>query len=83
MKTKTNRELLEKMKDSDIDYSDIEETDEDFWSDAEKVYPTVNLSLKIDKDVAKWIKSFGDNTNVIINNILRSHYYTYNKMKNL
>ena len=83
MKSKTNWELLRKMKDSDIDCSDIEETDEKFWADAEDVYPTVNLSLKIDSDIANWINSFGDKSNIVINNILRSHYFTYNQMQKL
>ena len=71
------------MKDSDIDYSDIAETNEDFWSDAEIIYPTVNKSFEIDKEIASWLDSFGENSNTVINNVLRSYYFTQNSIKNI
>ena len=37
--SKTDWERLKNMKDEDIDYSDIPETDDDFWKDAEVVAP--------------------------------------------
>lgn len=55
MINKTDWEALKNMKDEEIDFSDIAETDEDFWKDAEIVLPTVNLSFEIEKDLADWL----------------------------
>ena len=38
--SKTNYKRISKLSDKDIDYSDIPETDEKFWSDAEVLFPT-------------------------------------------
>lgn len=49
--------LLSKMKDEDIDFSDIPETDPEFWANAKIDYPVIhniadeiNLNIKIDKN---------------------------------
>jgi hypothetical protein len=47
-------------KDNQIDYSDIPETDTDFWKDAKIVLPKVKTAIEIDQDLALWIKNFKD-----------------------
>ena len=54
--SKTDRKRLINMKDKDIDYSDIQETDYDFWKDAEVLIPIkkkVNVAITVDEDIAK------------------------------
>ena len=61
----TNWDKLNKMSDSQIDYSDIPETDNEFWSDTEMVYPhkKTKLTVTIDDDIALWLKQFGNKYN--------------------
>jgi len=75
----TNWDKLNKMSDSQIDYSDIPETDNEFWSDTEMVYPHIKtkLTVTIDDDIALWLKQFGNKYNNTINNILRVHFSTF------
>jgi uncharacterized protein (DUF4415 family) len=62
MKKRYDRELtideLKKMSDSDIDYSDIAETDIDFWQDAIIVPPQTkpSVTLRLDDDVLQYFK---------------------------
>ena len=73
--SRTDWERLKNMSDNQIDYSDIPETDLDFWEDAEILYPNKKIEIKIevDEDIAIWIKQFGDKSNKAINNLLRSY----------
>jgi len=84
MKTsgKTNWDKLESLTDSQINYSDIPETNSGFWSDAEIVLPhkKVDLNIKIDEDIAIWLDKFGEKYNSTINRILRSHFSTYKQL---
>ena len=84
MKTKTNWELLKNMKDSEIDYSDIPETDYDFWDDAKILIPQnqkVEVKIKVDKEIALWIKKFGKKSDVTVNNILHSYFDGLNNLQ--
>lgn len=67
---------LDKMKDSAIDYSEIPATDFDFWEDAVAVYPQkkVTVEMQIDEDLALWLKELGNESDVAINNLLRSYF---------
>ena len=48
------------MKDSQIDYSDIPETDENFWKDAKLTLPEKKaISIRLDKDILDWLKAGG------------------------
>ena len=73
---KTDWKRLEAMEDKDIDYSDIPETDADFWADAEKVVPKskVSLTLHLDEDIAEWLSKFGDESDKVVNHVLRSYF---------
>ncbi|MBU0763586.1 MAG: BrnA antitoxin family protein [Bacteroidetes bacterium] len=76
---KTNWDKLNKMSDSQINYSEIPETNMDFWSDAEIIYPQkkTKLTITLDEDLVLWLKQFGDKYNNTINNILRVHFSTF------
>ena len=84
MKTssKTNWNRLKSLTDSQIDYSDISETNSEFWSDAEILLPhkKVDLKINVDEDIAIWLKQFGDKYNNTVNRILRSHFSTYKQL---
>ena len=66
---------LENMKDSEIDYSDIPETDEAFWADAEVVMPKnkVHVSIRLDSDIVDWFKKRGRGYQSRINAVLKSY----------
>ncbi len=59
----------------ETDYSDIAETDADFWKSAPVVVPPkkVHLSIRIDEDVVTWFKQFGKGYQTRINAVLRSY----------
>lgn len=80
--SKSNIEKLKKMDDSMIDYSDIPETDEEFWSDALIDAPEnkVNISVSIDKDISIWLNDLGKDHSNIVNHLLRSYYMTYKQL---
>ncbi len=73
---KTNWKRVNNLTDNTIDYSDIPDTSVDFWEDASISYPVkkVILKLKVDEDIAEWIKQLGSNSDIAINNLLRSYY---------
>ena len=66
---------LETIKDSEIDYSDIPETDEAFWADAEVVMPKnkVHVSIRLDPDVVDWFKKQGRGYQSRINAVLKTY----------
>lgn len=78
--SKTNWQMLESDDDDKIDYSDIEATNEEFWNDAELVFPRrkVEIKIKVDEDLANWFVNSGENSIQAFNNILRA-YYLINK----
>lgn len=73
--SQTDWHRLKTQKDWEIDYLDIPETDEDFWSNAEIIFPTkkVHLSIRLDEDIVTWFKQFGRGYQTRINSILRSY----------
>jgi len=74
--TKTDWDRLSRLSDKDIDYTDIPETDKDFWNDADviTIHNKVDFTVKIDEDIAIWLKNMGRNSNEAVNNILRAYY---------
>lgn len=68
-KLKTDWDKLRKMKDSDIDYSDIPETDSSFWEKAQVMCP-----IALDADVFSWFKKHPRTAPKIINHLVRDHF---------
>ena len=72
--SKTDWKRLSKMKDEDIDTSDIPELDDAFFQNAElSVPPKQPVTLRIDSDVLVWFKSQGAGYQTRINKLLRSY----------
>ncbi len=73
---KSNLSRLDKLSDSDIDYSDIPETDSWFWANANviKPEPKVPVSIRLDKDIVEWFKQKCNwkNYQTYMNSVLRS-----------
>ena len=63
------------IRDEDIDYSDIPETDAVFWADAALRMPQTKkgVYLRLDQDVLEWLKSQGPGYQTRINAILRAY----------
>ena len=74
-------ENLDKIKDKEIDYSDISELDEAFWANAVIEYPEKKkpVTLRLDADVLDWFRSLGKGYQTRINSVLRSFYEAHKK----
>ena len=74
--TKTDWQRLISQNDKDIDYSDIPNTDENFWENSEiaLIHKKVDFTIKIDEDLAIWLKEKGNSSNQAVNNIIRAYY---------
>jgi uncharacterized protein (DUF4415 family) len=70
---KSDLARVDKMRDRDIDYSDVPPLDKSFLSKATTVWPPVKkqLTIRIDADVLAWLKSQGKGYQTRINRILR------------
>ena len=70
---------LNKVSELDIDYSDIPETNPEFWADAEIKYikNKVDYTVKIDEDLANWLQKLGSSSNDAVNNIIRAYYLVH------
>ncbi len=66
-------EELESMSDSEIDYSDIEATDKEFWKDAKVSRPKKAISLRLDNEVLQWFKAQGKGYQTRINAVLKAY----------
>jgi uncharacterized protein (DUF4415 family) len=79
--TKTDFKRLAKLTDDDIDYSDIAMSDDDFWNDAEVIFPSkkIHLSIRLDDDIVSWFKGFGRGYQTKINSVLRSYISSVQK----
>jgi uncharacterized protein (DUF4415 family) len=76
VKQKEQLEVLDKIKDEDIDLSDIPELTEKFWKNAVRGNPFYRpvkkaVSLRLDADVIAWLKKDGAGYQTRANNILR------------
>lgn len=66
---------IEAIRDEDIDYSDIPETDAAFWADAEFRMPPdgKGVYVQLDQDILTWLKDQGPHYQARINTILRAY----------
>jgi len=73
--SKKHLDAIKKIRDEDIDFSDIPETDAAFWAEAEVVMPQPKkaISLRIDPDVFDWFQKAGKGYQTHINAVLRSY----------
>ena len=72
--SKTDWKRLPKMKDRDIDTSDIPELDDAFFQNAElQVPPKQPVTLRLDADVLAWFKEGGQGYQTRINQLLRRY----------
>jgi uncharacterized protein (DUF4415 family) len=64
---------IDRMKDADIDYSDIPPLDKSFLTRATVAWPPVKkqLTIRIDADVLEWLRGHGRGYQTRINRILR------------
>ena len=68
--------ILGRMKDSDIDYTDVPATDADFWQDATVNIPPVKVpvTLRLDPNVLAWYKQqVPRGYQTLINNVLQKY----------
>jgi uncharacterized protein (DUF4415 family) len=70
---KSDLARLDRMKDSDIDYSDIPPLGDEFFRKATVPWPPVKqqLTIRLDADVLAWLKLHGRGYQTRINRILR------------
>lgn len=73
--SKERLDELRKLRDEDIDYSDIPELDDSFWENAVLTIPVKKkvVSLRIDQDVLDWFKADGRGYQTRMNAVLRSY----------
>jgi uncharacterized protein (DUF4415 family) len=71
---KSDLARLDRMKDSDIDYSDIPPLGDEFFKKATVAWPPVKqqLTIRLDADVLDWLKANGRGYQTRINRILRA-----------
>ncbi len=70
--SKTDWNRLDKMKDEDIDYSDIPVLDKDFFKNAEVRLPSKqSVTIRLDSDVLTWFQKQGKGYQSRINKLLR------------
>ena len=70
---KSDLARVDRMKDAEIDYSDIPPLDKSFLKKATAAWPPVKkqLTIRIDADVLAWLKRHGRGYQTRINRILR------------
>jgi uncharacterized protein (DUF4415 family) len=58
-----------------IDYSDIPETDEEFWEEAEVHLPRnkQSLTIRLDAEIIEWFKQNGNGYQTKMNAVLKSY----------
>ncbi|MBD9633275.1 BrnA antitoxin family protein [Pseudomonas sp. PDM19] len=72
--SRTDFKRLSKLKDKDIDTSDIPELGEDFFKNAELHIPAKQaVTIRLDADVLEWFKSQGAGYQTRINQLLRQY----------
>ena len=70
---KSDLARIDRMRDSDIDYSDIPPLDKSFLKKATTAWPPTKkqLTIRLDADVLEWLKGHGRGYQTRINRILR------------
>jgi uncharacterized protein (DUF4415 family) len=71
----TGFKRLRAMRGSEIDFSDIPKLDKSFWATAKLTLPERKdrLTIRVDRDVVRWLKKHGKGYQTRINAILRSY----------
>ncbi len=71
---KSDLARIDRMKDDEIDYSDIPPLDKSFFTRAAEAWPPTKqqLTIRLDADVLKWLKAHGRGYQTRINRILRA-----------
>lgn len=73
-KSRTDWERLRRMKDEDIDYSDIPPATKEFWENAILVPAgKIAVSMRIDDVIVDWFKSQGRGYQTRMNRVLRAY----------
>ena len=72
--TRSDLARLDRLKDADIDYSDIPPLDKSFYTKATEAWPPAKrqLTIRLDSDVLEWLKAHGRGYQTRINRILRA-----------
>jgi uncharacterized protein (DUF4415 family) len=70
---KSDLARIDRIKDADINYSDIPPLDKSFFTKATEAWPPTKrqLTIRLDADVLKWLKAQGRGYQTRINRILR------------
>jgi uncharacterized protein (DUF4415 family) len=71
---KSDLARIDRLKDDEIDYSDIPPLDKSFFTKATEAWPPTKqqLTIRLDVDVLKWLKAHGRGYQTRINRILRA-----------
>jgi uncharacterized protein (DUF4415 family) len=71
---KSDLARVDRMKDAEIDYSDIPALDKSFYKKATEAWPPAKqqLTIRLDADVLNWLKAHGRGYQTRINRILRA-----------
>ena len=71
---KSHLAKVDRMRDADIDYSDIPPLGNEFFTKATEAWPPAKqqLTIRLDADVLKWLKAHGRGYQTRINRILRA-----------
>jgi uncharacterized protein (DUF4415 family) len=71
---KSDLARIDRMRDADIDYSDIPPLDKAFFAKATAAWPPAKtqLTIRLDADVLAWLKANGRGYQTRINRILRA-----------
>ena len=71
---KSDLARVDRIKDAEIDYSDIPPLDKSFFTKATQAWPPAKqqLTIRLDADVLAWLKANGRGYQTRINRILRS-----------
>jgi uncharacterized protein (DUF4415 family) len=77
----TNLKQLRALRDADIDFSDVPKLGKSFWKTARLVMPEPKdrLTIRVDRDVVRWLKGRGPGYQTRINAILRSYMQAQGK----
>jgi uncharacterized protein (DUF4415 family) len=72
--SRTDWKRLQKIKDKDIDTSEIPELDEAFFRTAElRLPPKQSVTIRLDADVLEWFRAQGQGYQSRINQLLRRY----------
>jgi uncharacterized protein (DUF4415 family) len=68
-------EEINKLDDSEIDFSDIPKLDKDFWDNAKRVTPdnTAQVTLRVKNSVLNYFKASGKGYQTRMNQVLESY----------